>query len=322
MKTDFDTVILLQTDFSEIPNATAANINELMWTGDVRTFLIIARDSDCSIDYWKQVSEMPDLSAENTTAAAESLKQALFEFRKDSDRTIELKSDSFFGLAASNREDPPFEIPVKAESVDPPEIIQARWRLNRRLIKRGDAEVLWSSGDDQLLTSQPLGNGRRILVLSSAAPILNGGLVNSGNRRLAEELLKELPPGPVAISLSSRWSDEKHISSPSSLRFLKVHPHGWIFGQAMLALLMFCWWKLPIFGRPRVNVDTEDQRFGRHVEALGKLLQRTGDSTFARLAIRDWQRTGPIRAAGQSTVDGDSLNNDSDSEMSIEEEEE
>ena len=90
----------------------------------------------------------------------------------------------------------------------------------------------------------------------------------------------------------------------------------------MLALLMFCWWKLPIFGRPRVNVDTEDQRFGRHVEALGKLLQRTGDSTFARLAIRDWQRTGPIRAAGQSTVDGDSLNNDSDSEMSIEEEEE
>jgi hypothetical protein len=55
-------------------------------------------------------------------------------------------------------------------------------------------------------------------------------------------------------------------------------------------MIIFCWWKLPIFGRPRNAVSTESVRFGRHVEALGSLLQRTRDASFARQAIRDWHR--------------------------------
>ena len=134
------------------------------------------------------------------------------------------------------------------------------------------------------------------MVMASATPILNGGLVDSGSRVLAEKLVELLPDkGRVAVVISSRWSEGKSVESPGLLRFLKVHPHGWIFGQTIFAIVVFCWWKLPIFGRPRSAANTESVRFGRHVEALGSLLQRTRDANFARHAIRDWHQGEKLR---------------------------
>ena len=135
------------------------------------------------------------------------------------------------------------------------------------------------------------------MVLGSATPLLDGGLVDAGNRRLATEFIRQIPQtGRIAVALSSHWLDDSDLESPSVWKFMKVHPNGWVFCQATIALLLFCWWRFPIFGRPRRTIGTPTARFGRHVDALGNLLRRSGDVEFAKRRIRDWHGSQKTRS--------------------------
>ncbi|MBS0206050.1 MAG: hypothetical protein JSS49_24420 [Planctomycetes bacterium] len=290
MKYEFDVLILFQSSYDKIPKETLDNIREMMVDGSISTVLIVLRDSDCAIDYWRQVAAMPETSAEDKQGAQTAAADLAGDVKVGSFREYKAEVGQSFGMKRIDRKDAAPVIPVEFQVEGNPVTIQARWPLSRRLEPARDVEVLWSTGDEPLLI-EDYDDAGQILVLVNAAPLLNGGMVDPGNRRLAEELVKLLPEqSRVAIALSSRWSDGKFADSPSILQFLKVHPHGWIFGQAVLALILFCWWKMPIVGRPRTAMDSETVRFGKHVEALGVLLQRTRDVTHARLLIRDWHR--------------------------------
>jgi hypothetical protein len=271
LKEDVDAVVIFQSEYDQIPNDRIANIRQMLRESSIQTVVIVIRDSDCEIDYWRQVAGMAELS-----------------------------DNGFYGLKRADRTNQPDVIPVDIETEDEPIHVSAKWPLNRQLDHSDDTVILWSTGDESLLTEDLYYTGQQVLVLASAAPLLNGGLVDPGNRQLAEELVKYLPEGKVVITLSSRWSDGSFAESPSIWHFLKVHPHGWIFGQTLLALALFCWWKLPIFGRSKVAVNTEGVRFGRHIEALGALLQRTRDAAFARQLLRDWHRAESRRGSDKS----------------------
>lgn len=304
METEVDAIVMFQTEHGPIATETIENVRDLMYEGSVSTLLIVVRDNDCAIDYWRQIAAMPDLPDEDQKAANESMQQATLQLGIDSLREFDVGEGEFYGLKRGNRSGAAVVIPVEVESDEGSIHVDSRWPLNRRLEPGVEAETLWSTSDEPLLTEEFDEYGGHILVLASATPILNGGLVDPGNRQLAEELVKLLPEGGrVAITLSSRWSDGNFAESPSTLEFLKVHPHGWIFGQTLLALALFCWWKLPIFGRPRSAIDTEGARFGRHVEALGKLLQQTRDTAYARRILRDWQRAETPRHGSITEID-------------------
>lgn len=178
-------------------------------------------------------------------------------------------------------------------SLDPDiRALPVRWHLERRLIPGKDAYVKWSSGQDPLLTQQ-IRFGTRFFVLASAVPLLNAGLADPGNRTLCEEITRLFPPNSqVTVSTSSDWRPSREDDEPdgSVLRFLKVQPYPWIFGQALLAIVFFCWWKYPIFGRPRAQTGEVVNRFGRHIDALGDLLRRTRNRSFILKRIQEWQR--------------------------------
>jgi hypothetical protein len=315
MKTEVDAIVMFQTAHGPIATETLEKVRKLMVEGSVSTLLIVVRDSDCAIDYWRQIAAMPDLSDKDQKAATESMQQAIVELGIDSIREFSVEEGELYGLKRANRSGAPVVIPVDVESDDGSIRVDSRWPLNRRLQPGLEAEALWSTSGEPLLTEEFDEYGLHTLVLASATPILNGGLVDPGNRQLAEELVKLLPEGGrVAITLSSRWSDGNFAESPSMLQFLKVHPHGWIFGQTLLALALFCWWKLPIFGRPRSAIDTEGARFGRHVEALGKLLQQTRDTAYARRILRDWQRAETPRRGSIKEIDRETLTSPSEEE--------
>jgi hypothetical protein len=306
MRTEVDAIVMFQTSHGPIATETIDNVRDLMYDGTVSTLLIVVRDSDCAIDYWRQIAAMPGLSDSDKKAANASMQQAILELGIDSAGEFRVDEGKLYGLKRENRSGALVVIPVEVEADDGTIRVESRWELNRRLEPAVEAEMLWSTSGEPLLTEEFDEYGLHFLVLASATPILNGGMVDPGNRQLAEELVKLLPEGGrVAITVSSRWSDGNFAESPSTLQFLKVHPHGWIFGQTLLALALFCWWKLPIFGRPRSAIDTEGARFGRHVEALGKLLQQTRDTAYARRILRDWQRAETPRHGSIKEIDQD-----------------
>jgi hypothetical protein len=135
----------------------------------------------------------------------------------------------------------------------------------------------------------------RTLILASAAPLLNGGLVDRGNRRLARELIALLPEGCRVVVVGSeqvRDNDAESDRQPSMWRLLMVPPNPWIAAQALLAMILFCWWKAPIFGRPRRETAGRPEDFGHHVAALAALLRRSQDDDFAQRRLEAWHRPG------------------------------
>jgi hypothetical protein len=65
--------------------------------------------------------------------------------------------------------------------------------------------------------------------------------------------------------------------------------------------ILFCFACFAIFGRPRVIPVTRLSNFGHHVQALGLLLQRTGDAEFARARLRHYNQTAR-RDSGASHI--------------------
>ena len=292
MEWEYQTVIVFQSEFDELSEKSRRDLQRLISTGLIRTFIIIVRDSDAALDYWRQMQDRSDLSP----SAIADVSQLYEMFRADflSQAKIEFPPGpgKWFGL---KRIDRTADTPVKTIEQHCDEgllTVQSRWPLNRRLEPGDSAVVVWRSGDDPLFTVEET-TMARVMVLGSATPLLNGGLVDPGNRRLAVEFLRWIPEGDrVAVAVSSQLFDEQesNAKSPQIWNFVKVHPNGFVFGQGIFALLMFCWWKFPIFGRPRRIVSHETARFGRHVDAFGKLLRKTRDVTFAKQRIRDWNR--------------------------------
>ncbi|MEK6235645.1 MAG: hypothetical protein N2C14_13130, partial [Planctomycetales bacterium] len=98
-------------------------------------------------------------------------------------------------------------------------------------------------------------------------------------------LAGDLPMGKSPASRSGFWD----------LYYLLVN----------LALVLVIWVfsRWPIFGRPRVEAVEHLSDFGRHVEALGELLQATGDQAYAAHKVRQYHETIKPEAAARPSSD-------------------
>jgi hypothetical protein len=258
-----------------------------------QTVVFVVRDSDAAIDYWKTIAAAPGLAAEKAATARERHRSAVAELRAETRDTFAAgKKDRgplAYGLAARERPVPaPLEVEVTGAAGTP---VMARWELHRRLEPPRGTRPLWTHAGEPLLVAS---RGRdRTLLLASAAPLLNGGLVDPGNRRLAAALVGELPDDARVVVVGAariRAAAEDDESGPSPWRLLAVQPHPWILAQALAAMALFCWWRAPIFGRPRREGDARAQDFGHHVDALGSLLRKSRDEAFARGRLEAWRR--------------------------------
>jgi hypothetical protein len=52
--------------------------------------------------------------------------------------------------------------------------------------------------------------------------------------------------------------------------------------------ILFCFALFPIFGRPHEPREAPLSDFGKHIHALGELLQRSGDEGYARQQLRHY----------------------------------
>lgn len=288
MQYRYQTLIVFDSTFDRMSAKLSNNLEVMMIDGTLGSLMLVVRDSDAAVDYWRQMRDRSDSSEKDREAADKSFRSQAALFELAARPEFDSETGTWYGLKQVDRSADPVLRTIECGSIEGPFTVEARWPLHRRLEPTRSADVIWKSGDDPLLTYSE-GEVFDTYVLGSATPLLNGGLVDPGNRRLAIEFAKFVPKnGRVAVALSTRWREDGESESPGILQFLKVHPNGWVFGQGVLALLLFCWSRYPIFGRPRESNSVETARFGRHVEALGNLLRRTRDTNYARQRIRDW----------------------------------
>ena len=285
-----DAAIVFADGFTAPEEETRRLLERFLAADGDQTVIFVARDSDAAIDYWQTVAAAPGLAADKAATARARHRSAVAELRVETQPTFAAgKTDLAYGLAAREQPLPaPIEVEVSGAAAAP---IVARWDQRRRLEPPRGMRPLWTHAGEPLLV---VSRGRdRTLLLASAAPLLNGGLVDPGNRRLAAALVAELPAAARVVVVGSariRAASEDDEAGPSPWRLLAVQPHPWIFAQAVAAIVLFCWWRAPIFGRPRREEAGRPLDFGHHVDALGSLLRKSGDEAFARARLEAWRR--------------------------------
>lgn len=288
----YDVAVVLADGFGKPETDTLGILKRFLEADGLQTVLFVIRDSDAAVEYWQAVAATPDLAPQKSAQArrhgarvAQKLRSGL---QTTFERTRSVPAALGYGMG-SRSETVPAVVAVGLANDHPDSPVLARWPLHRRLEPPAGMRVLWQHEGEPLLASS--GDGDRILLLASAAPILNAGLVDPGNRRLAAELVAVLPASSrVVVVGSGAVLAAEEPPGPSLWRLLAVQPHPWIFGQVVLAIGLFCWWRCPIFGRPTGEDVRLSQDFGHHVDALAALLERSRADGFARGRLEAWER--------------------------------
>lgn len=158
------------------------------------------------------------------------------------------------------------------------------------LLAAGDAPLVMRVRDTRWASSQ-------ILVVNNGSFLLNLPLVNREHRKLAARVIAACGP-PADVAFVETDDQDRGVSLldpkadyPTGLEALTVWPVGLILMHAVLVGLIACFVKFPIFGRPRESLHEGVGDFARHIDALGRLLERNGDEDYARDLLREYQRT-------------------------------
>lgn len=169
----------------------------------------------------------------------------------------------------------------------------------RELLDVDSPNVLLKSNNDILISRQvheSSVDGQLILVANGSF-LLNMPLVNHEHRKLAQKLIDELgndqksvvflesgPGGPEIMP------EEPSQEFPTGFAILTKRPLDIILFHLAVLGIVFCLSRWPIFGRERRADKTAASDFGRHVDALGELIERTGDQQFAQSRLRNYQQ--------------------------------
>jgi hypothetical protein len=153
----------------------------------------------------------------------------------------------------------------------------------------------------------------QIFVVSNGSFLLNLPLVNRQHRMLAGKLIEECETGGrlnVAVLESGPSGVPVYDEEPkphSYLELLRTYPTNVILLHALGLGLLFCFVFFPIFGRPierslkkieqgtpiyasLASETTGTSDFGKHVEALGEMMERTKEQQYAEARLQHYQQ--------------------------------
>lgn len=307
---DIETLVVFDDSFTGLEPSVAELLLGFLFEAGPRTLLLVLRDNDGAIDYLRDVLAREDLSPGHRHRAEELLEECERALATATSMPRPASYPYPDGLGVHPRSSAGEAVAVRLEydTDQPAERITARWELRRRLEPDDEADPLWTAGGERLLVRRSDGEAV-ILVLASAAPLLNGGLVDPGNRRLAEEIVALLPvTGRLLVTGSAKvgkglggtgdgggdGDDPGDGENPSPWRLLRIQPLPWVAAQVILAMALFCWCTSPIFGRPRRSSPFLAQDFSHHVAALANLFDKApaAGAAFARERLEAWLPTG------------------------------
>lgn len=264
-----------------------------------RRLIYIGRDYNAAISYWRDV--LPQAPPEQYWETARQL--ALAQSEHDVAR-VQMPEKAYARWFTMRRKGPPRRVRelsgpwsdgVDATKVDI--VVQGVLDVAREEDRTGgDAEllpevqeVLLQSGNDVLIQSvfEVDWYSSEVIVVSNGSFLLNYPLINHQHRILARRLIERcgdpakvvfLESGPYGPPISNQ---ETASDYPTGLEMFTVWPINAILLHLMALgiLLLACLY--PIFGRPRRLPAARTSDFGKHIAALGELLQETREIGYA-----------------------------------------
>jgi Domain of unknown function (DUF4350) len=299
-----DVIVWAPDDAAPPSQAVRDWFERWMWQDQGKTLIYIGRDYDAEATYWQAI--LPGAPEDERAEIERRLRRARVEqsFRR---RVASDKTDCQWFTAQTGLPHRDLRTLEGDESwladVDPSKTEIER---DTRLIPAAFAEVLLASGDDVLVSRQEIGYGQ-LIVVSNGSFLLNLPLVNHEHRKLAGKLIDLVEPNSRVVFLETEGAPTIHDKDPEvhtrgGLDILGVEPLNRVFLHLSVLGVIFCFARLPIFGRPGPLPVPPASDFGQHVEAVGELLAKTGDSSYAAARLLHYQQSGRHEASGgQST---------------------
>ena len=276
------------------------------WLGEEpdRTLIYVGRDFDAALWYWEEVlpNAPPDQKEEIRRRRDEAKKGFLADLRAI---TTAEECQWFTITKGQHREVRSLQGDAKwLEGVDASKL---EIELNHRLVPSRRARVLLESEGDVLISSEPFRQSR-LIVVANGSFLLNLPLVNHEHRKLAGQLIDEVgSPGQTVVFLESYpggppiFDADPKGGPPSGLAIFNVWPTNWILLHLAAVGILFCFFRFPIFGPARDPEPEGLSDFGRHIEALGELLERSGDTEHAAKRLAQYhQLARPDSATSRS----------------------
>ncbi len=167
-----------------------------------------------------------------------------------------------------------------------------------------DGETVVPTGESQsvegrtLVARKKVGESQAVFV-TNAGFLLNYPLVNHEHRKLSGRLLdmfgSQKKRAYVYIGFSEINFEKSNDVSDESPHVLLTLLHIWPISVILFHLIVlcttFCFYKWPIFGRPRRVAEPSVTDFGKHIDAYAELLAEAKDDDYAIRQITDAYNT-------------------------------
>lgn len=259
-----------------------------------RTLIYVGRDFDAARWYWKKIQ--PDVPDDQQPELQRRLGEAGGDFK-----TARMKIPASADCQWFTVKGPYQNRDVRTLSGDP------EWRrgidptkleieLNGRMTPSTYAEVLLHSEGD-MLVSREWFDESQLITVANGSFLLNLPLVNHEHRKLAGKLIDAVgPPGQTVVFLESfaggpPISEDPSGGMPTGAEIFNLWPTNWILLHLVVVGILFCFWRYPIFGRPKTPEPQGRSDFGRHIAAMAELLELTGDRVYAKTRLAQyWQQ--------------------------------
>jgi|GEM_PF-3855403 len=130
--------------------------------------------------------------------------------------------------------------------------------------------------------SSPSAEWHNVYVVSNSSFLLNYSLLKPANRELASALLDEVGglEGPVLFLHSGHisWSDAIY-EKQTAWSWINQPPVRTIVPHVLVIGLLFIFSVFPVLGRPKAVENGLQPGLGRHVDAVGQLIVRSGKTS-------------------------------------------
>jgi len=301
-----DVIVWFPDRFHPPGDETIDWMESWLWSKGGRTLIYVGRDYDAAADYWRTVQATAPANQVKELKRREGVAKSDFNARRAAQLATpappggttspDLECDWFtFRTGSSPRSVRTLDGDAQwLEGVDP---AQLEIELRGRFLPPEGTDVLLESNGDALVTSRNFSSSR-LIVVTNGSFLLNLPLVNHEHRKLAGALVAEVRSDrDVVFVESGSWGDppirdeDVNERATTGLEILAVAPFDSIFLHLAIVGIIFCFARLPIFGLPRALAETAPSDFGQHVEAMGELLERTGDYPFASSTWERYQQS-------------------------------
>jgi hypothetical protein len=264
---DYQTIVWFPDDFKPPTPQQRTFLEGWLATEPGRTLVYVGRDYDASVDYWMRRNaprrSARALSGPWATGVDETKAEILLAGRLEPPSDNDL--DKWMARAPGGPKNKP------------------------------QADTLLASDNEAVVTRFTCADWDQgqMIVVTNGSFLLNLPLVNHEHRKLAGKLIASCSDGRTVFLESEAggppiFDKEPGANAPTGFEVFTVWPIGVILVHLTALGFLACLTLFPVFGRPREFVKSSTTDFGQHVEALGELLQQTGDRDYAVQRVRTY----------------------------------